>query len=112
MPEFSRLVPTPVTAENDADRAQMQRAVTELLIRLSRMQPLLLVADDIHWADSETLQLLYRLAKLAPEARLLVVAAYRDRGEPLAAAFTDTLTDLSRLDAVTRIRLGNLGTWR
>ena len=73
-----------------------------LLTKMARVQPLLLVADDLHWADSETLHLLRRLARTAPEARMLVVAAFRDPGEAIAPALADTLADVSRLDAVTR----------
>ena len=86
----------------------LQSAAAELLGRLGERQPLLLVADDVHWADSETLQLLRRLARTAPETRLLVVAAYRDRGEELDSGVADTLADLSRLDATTRLALGGL----
>ena len=77
--------------------------------RLSRAQPLLLVADDLHWADGETLHLLRRLARIAPEARLLVVAAYRDRGEEIAAGARRRRSPTSRAStACTRLSLGRL----
>ena len=53
----------------------LRRAVTEFLLRLSRLRPLLLVVDDLHWSDSGTLHLLSRLARTAPEARMVVLAA-------------------------------------
>ena len=77
-------------------------------MRLSRLQPLLLVVDDLHWADSGTLHLLARLARTAPEARIVVVAAFRDRGEETNAELSEALADLSRLEGVTRLALGNL----
>ena len=61
----------------------LQSAMVELLLRMSGLQPLLLVADDVHWSDDETLQLLRRLARVAPEGRVLVVVAFRHRGEEL-----------------------------
>src|SRR5262249_14835585 len=79
-----------------------------LLRRLSERQPLLLVADDVHWADSETLHLVRQLARTVPETRVLVVTAYRDRGEPIEPALSETLSTLARLDSVTRLALGNL----
>ncbi len=79
-----------------------------MLTRLSRVQPLLLVVDDLHWSDGETLDLLRRLARTAPETRIVVVAAFRDRGEEIGPALVDALADLSRLDAVTRVSLGDL----
>ena len=110
LPELESLTGTPAPPARDPaeDRYALQSALSELLRRVSLTQPLLLVADDLHWADGETLHLLRRLARLAPEARLLLLAAYRDRGEEPEPVLSATLADLSRLDGVTRLVLGNL----
>ena len=100
--------PKPHSGDPEEVRYALQSELTELLRRACRAQPLLLVADDLHWADFDTLHLLRRLARVAPETRLLVVAACRDRGEELEPALVDTLADLCRLDGVTRLALGNL----
>jgi DNA-binding SARP family transcriptional activator len=110
LPQLSQLTDAPAPEEAETDRFALQHAAIELLRRSSTLQPLLLVADDVHWADGETLHLLRRLARAAPDARLVVVAAYRDRGEPAVAELSETLADLSRLDGVSRIRLGNLSS--
>jgi tetratricopeptide (TPR) repeat protein len=78
------------------------------LARLASVQPLVLVADDLHWADGATLELLRRLAGTAPEARMLVVVVLRSPGEEISSQLADALGDFSRLDAVTRISLGDL----
>ena len=39
---------------------------------------------------------------------MVVVAAFRDRGEEVSAELSETLADLSRLEGVTRLALGNL----
>jgi tetratricopeptide (TPR) repeat protein len=103
---MARVVPElgPGTAA-ELDRHALQSAACEVLRRVGRQRPLLLVADDTHWADAETLQLLRRLAQAAPEDPMLVLATYRDRGEPLRPAFADTLAELSRLDGVARLSL-------
>ncbi len=109
VPELARLTGPPADrTEVDSDRYVLQSAASQLLRRLSAQQPLLLIADDLHWADDETLSLLQRLARAAPEGRMLALAAFRDHGEELRPAFHDTLTDLSRLDGVVRVGLGNL----
>jgi DNA-binding SARP family transcriptional activator len=109
-PELERLTGTPSPpADPESDRYLIQSAAVELLHRVSRLQPLLLVADDIHWADGETLHLLRRLVRTAPEVRMLVVTTYRDRAEEIGPALSDTLADLSRLDGVIRLSLGGLG---
>jgi len=97
------LAPSATPPTGGLDAYAVQSAVTELLRRMGRVQPLLLVADDLHRADGETLHFLRRLARSAPEARLLVLAAYRDAGDELEPALSDTVADLLRLDAVVRL---------
>jgi DNA-binding SARP family transcriptional activator/tetratricopeptide (TPR) repeat protein len=110
--ELARLVPglatSPRTGEGEIDRFLLLSAVDELFKGASRDRLLLVVFDDLHWADGETLHLLRHLARRAPTSRLLVVTAFRDRGEPGRAELTEALADLARLEAVTRLTLGNL----
>jgi len=53
-------------------------AVTELLGELARKQPLLVVLDDLHWADEQSLRLLAYVARRVGEAPLLVLAGARE----------------------------------
>jgi DNA-binding SARP family transcriptional activator len=108
LPELTALtgVSVPERRDPESERFALQAAVDELLTRLSRRQPLLLVADDLHWADGETLHLLRRLARSAPQTRRLVLAAFR--AEEAGDQLGDTLADLGRLDGTTRLPLGNL----
>ena len=52
-------------------------AVKRLLLRESQMQPLLVVFEDLHWADSETPALLDGLVETLPTARVLLLVNYR-----------------------------------
>jgi class 3 adenylate cyclase/tetratricopeptide (TPR) repeat protein len=52
-------------------------AVKRLLLRASRLQPLLLVFEDLHWVDTETEVLLDALVESLPAARLLLLLSYR-----------------------------------
>ena len=110
VPELARLTGAPAQPSGDAeaDRYLLQTTAVEVLTRMSRVQPLLLVVDDLHWSDAETLDLLRRLARTVPETRIVVLAAFRDPGEEIGPALADALADLSRLDAVTRVSLGGL----
>ncbi len=110
VPELARLTGAPAQPSGDAegDRYLVQTTAVEVLTRMSRVQPLLLVVDDLHWSDAETLDLLRRLARTVPETRIVVLAAFRDPGEEIGPVLADLLADLSRLDAVTRLSLRGL----
>ena len=64
-------------------RDQVVAAVSELLTALSRQQAVLLLLDDLHWADRETLDLTQSLLRSLPRLRLLLVGSFRP--EDLAA---------------------------
>lgn len=70
---------TPLTAaltpEQRHDRAQ--ELVEALLLAEAREQPLMLIVDDLHWADASSLDLLARLARGACHEALLLVLGYR-----------------------------------
>ncbi len=52
-------------------------AIRSLLLRESRVQPLILVFEDLHWIDSETQTFLDSLVESLPTARLLLLVNYR-----------------------------------
>ena len=52
-------------------------SVRRLLLRQSQLQPLLVVFEDLHWADSETQTFLADLVEKLPGARILVLLRYR-----------------------------------
>ncbi len=72
---------------------RLQDAASSFVIQVSQEQPLLLVLDDLHWADESSLGLLVFLARQLSKAKLLVVCAYRDvelgRTHPLSTALAE-----------------------
>lgn len=92
-------------AEAEHARFRLFDDVTAACKRLAERQPLLLVLDDLHWADEASLRLLGFLARELGDARLLAVATYRDvelrRGHPL----NDLLGALAREPICERILL-------
>jgi DNA-binding SARP family transcriptional activator/predicted ATPase len=60
-----------------ATRERMLREMAESLETLTADRPLLLVLEDLHWADYSTVDLLTRLAHRQEPARLLVIGTYR-----------------------------------
>ena len=58
-------------------RLQIQDAMKRLLLDESRIQPLLLVIEDLHWVDAETRALLDTLVDAVPRARIVLLLTYR-----------------------------------
>ena len=108
VPELCRRVDCENAAHADSDRNRLFNAVLDLLERAAEDAPVLLVLDDLHWADRSSLLLLRHLVSEGGELPLLVVGTYRDtdlsRTHPLAAA----LADLRRNPIVERISLEGL----
>ncbi len=99
--------PRPVPA--DAETARLHDAVGQLVTRLAAASPIVLVVDDLHWADEATVGMLRALARVAARTRTTIVGTYRetdlDRRHPFAAA----LPLLQREVEPTRIALDGLG---
>ena len=85
------------------ERYRSHRAVCTLLETLAQTQPVLLVLDDVHWADPASVELLGALLHRPPAAQVLVALAVRPRqmGERLSAA----LERAHRAGTITRIEL-------
>jgi predicted ATPase/class 3 adenylate cyclase len=117
-PEVSQLVPDvrerlgeveePPPLEPDQARFRLFDSISTFLANASRARPLVLVLDDLHWADEPSLLLLKFLARQLSGTGLLVVGAYRDvelgRHHPLAAA----LAELGEIEQTRRIALRGL----
>ncbi len=87
------------------DRAELFEAVHAAFDQLARSAPLLVVFEDIHWADQSTRDLLSYLFARPPAGEVSIVASYRSdelhRRHPLRAAAAGWV----RLARVTRIAL-------
>ncbi|MGH2846059.1 MAG: ATP-binding protein, partial [Thermoleophilaceae bacterium] len=59
------------------ERFRLHDAVRALLERLAARGPVLLVLDDVHWADEASVELLNHLLRRRPDAALLIALAYR-----------------------------------
>ena len=70
--------PNPSTVAADAARHEFFDAIARLLERVARRAPLLLVFEDVHWADEASLELLSYVVSAIAAAPVLIVATYRD----------------------------------
>jgi DNA-binding CsgD family transcriptional regulator/tetratricopeptide (TPR) repeat protein len=101
-------LPPPVKADPDTERHRLHTAVTDLLVSVTRSRPALLVLEDGHWADAPTLLLLRHLTRAAGDARVLLLATFRDTEADMPGSLSETLADLRRSDDVVRLQLAGL----
>ncbi|WP_189146799.1 helix-turn-helix transcriptional regulator [Streptomyces lacrimifluminis] len=105
-PAAAEVAPVLSGTPRSTDRFHLHRATAALLTHTAT-SPLVVVLDDMHWADAASLELLDHLVRHPVRARVLLVLARRDRQSPgpLAA----TLTRGTETGTVRRTVLGPLG---
>ncbi len=89
------------------DPATVFEAVRAALDGLAARAPVLVVLDDLHWADAATVRLLGHLVRAPGPARLLLVGIFRDT-EVAGRPVEELLRAVAGRDDVRRIRLGGL----
>ncbi|MBN1139773.1 MAG: AAA family ATPase [Anaerolineae bacterium] len=61
----------------DAERTRLLTSLAQVMRLCTQDEPLVLLLDDLQWADPSSLQLIHRLARQSEEQPLLLVGAYR-----------------------------------
>ena len=99
-PTFARIAPAlhermgkilePLALDKDEERFRLFDAFSQLLIEASQLRPLLVVLDDLHWADRGSVAMLSHVTHFVPDNAIFLIGAYReaevDRAHPLTAA--------------------------
>jgi DNA-binding SARP family transcriptional activator len=115
-PELARLVPElavdlpapSARPAGDRRRHRLFDAVVDVVCSAAAVRPVVLVIEDLHWADAPTLLLLREVVRGAPDCPLLILATSRgDEAEP-GDALSRLLIDLRREDLLHRISLSGL----
>jgi len=92
----------------DNARFRMFYRISRALREAARQLPRVIVLDDLHWADTPSLQLLRFVSQELADSAVLIVGTYRDvelrRGHPLASL----LGELTRLPRFQRLLLRGL----
>jgi hypothetical protein len=102
VPGLERLMRQPPSAPLAEERAgeRAQNSVIEVLTRFSALQPLLIILDDLQWADSRTLGVVRALVNRPPGAlhALLLVTCRSESGDAALNAFRGAVSLQLRLD--------------
>jgi predicted ATPase/class 3 adenylate cyclase len=111
LPGLRRRVPSLSPARStdpDTERYLLLGAIVGLLREASEPEPMVLILDDLHWADKQSLLLLRHVLLEGQGIRALMIGTYRDselhRGHPL----TEVLADLHRVEGAKRLALMGL----
>lgn len=115
LPELPTRMPSigrPVTSDPRSEEHLLFESTASWLVELSRTTQVVLVLDDLHWADKPTLLLLLHVLRTATSAGaasgLFVIGTYRDTDIDRAHPLSGVLADLRRLPVVARLPVSGL----
>jgi transcriptional regulator with XRE-family HTH domain/tetratricopeptide (TPR) repeat protein len=108
-PELEHLLPDAglhhrVQGEDDL-QLRVFRAVTMSLRDAAEASGLVLLLDDLHWADATSLSLLLYLSRHLESSRVLLLGTYRDSEVDGDKAFAETLRELARQRLIDEVRV-------
>ena len=92
----------------EQERFRLFEAAGELLTAMAAAAPLVLILDDLHWADPSTLDLLCAVTRRLPFNRVLIAGAYREGDAEDNPAFGRAFAELSRQRTLTALVVGPL----
>jgi predicted ATPase len=101
-------LPSPRESDQETERYLMYAAVVGLLEEAGGEEPLLLILDDLHWADVPTLWLLRHVVGAGSSMSVMVVGTFRDSELSRDHPLTSLLAGLHRERGVQRIKLSGL----
>jgi DNA-binding CsgD family transcriptional regulator len=101
-------LPTIYPLPPDQARLRLYEAVGALLAAIAEPAPLVLLLDDLQWADSASLDLLSYVVQHQSNARLLILGAYRTSDLKWNPALERTLLALNRSRALISLPLAAL----
>ena len=101
-------LPAPSFPPGEDPRFRIQRAVTGFLTALADERPLIVLLDDLHWADSVSLDLLTHVARALHGKRTLLLGTYRDTEVSRAHPLEATLASLARDRLATTVQVRRL----
>jgi DNA-binding NarL/FixJ family response regulator len=105
LPELADQPTTPVSLDKGLEQLQLFDAVGSLLVRLSEHAPVVLILEDLHWADSSTRELAAFLHQTLRGGRVLLVASYRSDELHRSHQLRPWLAELIRRSGVEHLEL-------
>jgi AAA ATPase domain len=101
-------IPPMESGDSDGARFRLFDIASRFLGAVAGPTGLVVVLDDVHWADRPSLKLLEFIAAGLTDTRLLIVATYRDTEVRREDPFCTTLSRLMREPSTRRLQVGGL----
>ncbi len=111
VPDLARRIPdlpTSKATDGDTERFLLFAAAVALLTAASQGRPVVLVLDDLQWADAGSLLMLRHFVTSAPNLPVLVLGSFRNDELPQSDGLLALLAALHRHQGVSRIELSGL----
>jgi len=99
--------PEPVGDGGEIEQFHLFEAVADLVRRAASANPVVLLLDDLHWAERTALLLLRHLVRALVDAPVFVVISTRGAGDRLPSGLREVLADIDGVPT-RRIELGAL----
>ncbi len=112
VPAMRTILPTleePRPVPPEAETARVRDSLSQVVLRISADRPVVLVLDDLHWADVATVGMLRALARATRSAAVMIVGTYRDTDLDRRHPFAEALGILHREVDPIRVDVGGLG---
>jgi DNA-binding SARP family transcriptional activator len=113
--ELARLLPEVASASRKvatygtkAEERRLFDAVRHFLLRLSERAPVVIVLDDLHWADEASGRLLAFVARRIASARILIIATLREEDIEQGATLRDDVSELVLSSSASKVELRGL----
>jgi ATP/maltotriose-dependent transcriptional regulator MalT len=105
-PSLRPLTGAPEHPSTPTERFRAHRAVVEMIERLAARQPVLLLLDDLHWADGASIEQAAYVLRRPPEAAVMIVGSFR--AGQASPDLVKAVTAASRERAIEFLDLGPL----
>jgi hypothetical protein len=112
MPELRRMypdIPPPIELPPEQQRRYLFNAYREFVDRAAGLTPIVVVFEDLHWADEASLLLLRHLAQSVSIIPVLMIGTYRDVDLDVNRPFAGALESWVREKLATRLTLRRFG---
>jgi DNA-binding SARP family transcriptional activator/tetratricopeptide (TPR) repeat protein len=99
--------PAPIGSDDTTERFLAFDAAADLLRRIASRRPLIIILDDLQWAEPTALLLLRQIVRTLADAPVLVLMSLRDPGEQISDQLRIALAELDHGE-ITHLQLTGL----